>query len=123
MSFKDKIDMTRLPRHIAIIMDGNGRWAQQHGHDRVFGHVHGVDAVRTVTEASAELGVGYLTLYTFSTENWNRPKYEVESLMNLFVETIRKEIEYRRRCQRMLFNIFQEVISIVPVSAHWAVFG
>lgn len=93
MGFKEKIILDKLPMHIAIIMDGNGRWASQHGHDRVFGHEHGVDAVRAAAEASAELGVQYLTLYAFSTENWNRPKYEVDSLMTLFVETIRREIE------------------------------
>jgi undecaprenyl diphosphate synthase len=93
MSFKEKIDLNRLPQHIAIIMDGNGRWASKQGHDRIFGHEHGVDAVRDVAEASAELGIGYLTVYTFSTENWKRPELEVKSLMTLFVETIRKEID------------------------------
>ncbi len=93
MGFKEKIIPDKLPKHIAIIMDGNGRWARQHGHDRIFGHQHGVDAARAAAEASAELGVGYLTLYAFSTENWNRPKYEVEALMTLFVETIRKELD------------------------------
>ncbi len=93
MGFKEKIIPDKLPQHIAIIMDGNGRWARQHGHDRIFGHQHGVDAVRAAAEASAELGVGYLTLYAFSTENWNRPKYEVEALMTLFVETIRRELD------------------------------
>lgn len=93
MGFKEKIIPYKLPRHIAIIMDGNGRWARKHGHDRVFGHQHGVDAVRAAAEASAELGIQYLTLYAFSTENWNRPKNEVDSLMDLFVETIRNEIE------------------------------
>lgn len=93
MSFKEKIDIDKLPLHIAIIMDGNGRWARNQGHDRVFGHEHGVDAVRAVAEASAELGIKYLTLYAFSTENWNRPKIEVDSLMTLFVETIRREID------------------------------
>lgn len=93
MGFKEKIIPDKLPQHIAIIMDGNGRWARQHGHDRIFGHQHGVDAVRAAAEASAELGVGYLTLYAFSTENWSRPKYEVEALMTLFVETIRRELD------------------------------
>lgn len=74
-------------------MDGNGRWARKQGHNRVFGHEHGVDAVRAAAEASAELGVKYLTLYAFSTENWNRPKEEVDSLMGLFVETITREID------------------------------
>lgn len=93
MSFKEKIIIDRLPVHIAIIMDGNGRWAEKQGKDRVFGHQHGVDAVRDASEAAAELGVKYLTLYAFSTENWNRPKFEVDALMGLFVETIKNEIE------------------------------
>jgi undecaprenyl diphosphate synthase len=90
---KEKIDLQRLPRHIAIIMDGNGRWAQEKGQDRLYGHYHGVESVRTIVEACAELGVGYLTLYAFSTENWDRPAYEVTGLMELLVETIRKEVE------------------------------
>lgn len=92
MSLKDKIIPGRLPVHIAIIMDGNGRWAERQGKDRIFGHSHGVDAVRAASEAAAELGVKYLTLYAFSTENWNRPKFEVDALMGLFVETIQNEI-------------------------------
>ena len=92
MSFKDKIIKDKLPVHIAVIMDGNGRWAEKQGKDRVFGHVQGVSAVRNVSEAAAELGVKYLTVYAFSTENWNRPKYEVDALMNLFIETIINEI-------------------------------
>ena len=92
MSLKDQIITDKLPNHIAIIMDGNGRWAKRQGKDRVFGHQHGVDAVRAASEAAAELGVRYLTLYAFSTENWNRPKLEVDALMNLFVETIQNEI-------------------------------
>ena len=93
MGFKERIILDRLPKHIAIIMDGNGRWAEKQGKDRVFGHEHGVDAVRAAAEAAAELGVGYLTLYAFSTENWSRPKFEVDALMTLFVETIQNEIE------------------------------
>lgn len=92
MSLKDKIDIKKLPKHIAIIMDGNGRWAKRHGHDRVFGHYQGVESVREIVEVAAELGIKYLTLYTFSTENWKRPKKEVDALMTLFVETIEKEI-------------------------------
>lgn len=92
MSYKDKINVDRLPKHVAIIMDGNGRWALKQGEDRVFGHHKGVDAVREIAETAAELGVKYITLYTFSTENWNRPRYEVDALMALFVETIEKEI-------------------------------
>ncbi|MCH2021311.1 MAG: isoprenyl transferase [Saprospiraceae bacterium] len=92
MELKDKIDLNNLPQHVAIIMDGNGRWAKQQGKPRVFGHKNGVQSVREVTEAGAEMGIKYMTLYAFSTENWNRPKYEVTALMTLLVSTIRKEI-------------------------------
>ena len=92
MSVQDQIDMTRLPRHIAIIMDGNGRWAQEKGEDRLFGHLHGVESVRNIVEGCAELGIEYLTLYAFSTENWDRPASEVSGLMELLVDTIRKEV-------------------------------
>jgi undecaprenyl diphosphate synthase len=88
---REKIDMGKLPSHIAIIMDGNGRWAEEKGQDRLFGHFHGVESVRDIVEGCAELGIGYLTLYAFSTENWDRPAYEVTGLMELLVETIRKE--------------------------------
>lgn len=91
MSLIDKIDKNRLPGHVAIIMDGNGRWAKQHGHERSFGHENGVTTVRVITEAASELGVGYLTLYTFSTENWNRPQAEVDLLMNLVVASIEQQ--------------------------------
>ncbi|MGK0366194.1 MAG: undecaprenyl diphosphate synthase [Saprospiraceae bacterium] len=90
---KSQINTENLPLHIAIIMDGNGRWAKQHGKPRVFGHQSGVKSVRETTEAAAELGIKYLTLYAFSTENWNRPKFEVNALMALLVETIRKEVK------------------------------
>ncbi|HET6991354.1 MAG TPA: isoprenyl transferase [Bacteroidia bacterium] len=93
MSLKEKIDKSRLPQHVAVIMDGNGRWAQQQGQVRVFGHQSGVTAVRETSEAAAELGVKYLTLYAFSTENWNRPKEEVDALMELLVHTIHAETE------------------------------
>jgi undecaprenyl diphosphate synthase len=92
-SLKTQIDVQRLPRHIAIIMDGNGRWAREKGKDRLYGHFHGVESVRDIVEGCAELGVEYLTLYAFSTENWDRPVYEVTGLMELLVETIRKETE------------------------------
>lgn len=92
MELKDKIDLKNLPKHVAIIMDGNGRWAKQQGKARVFGHQNGVQSVREVTEAGAELGIEYMTLYAFSTENWNRPKLEVTALMTLLVGTIRKEV-------------------------------
>lgn len=85
------VDMTRVPDHVAVIMDGNGRWAQSRGLDRTAGHVEGVVAVRRVTEAASRLGIKYLTLYTFSTENWNRPKEEVDALMHLIVTAIERE--------------------------------
>lgn len=87
-----QIDRSRLPHHIAIIMDGNGRWAKEKGQDRLYGHFHGVESVRDIVEGCAELGIGYLTLYAFSTENWDRPKNEVDGLMALLVDTIRKEV-------------------------------
>ncbi|MCC6582343.1 MAG: isoprenyl transferase [Chitinophagales bacterium] len=93
MAYKEKIDTTRLPEHIAIIMDGNGRWAKAQGKHRIFGHKNGVKAVREVTEGCAEIGVKHLTLYAFSTENWNRPKMEVSALMELLFLTIGKEIK------------------------------
>ena len=91
MSWIEKIDRERLPRHIAIIMDGNGRWAKQHGFMRSIGHENGVTTVRKITEIASERGIGYLTLYTFSTENWNRPKDEVDALMNLVVVAIEQQ--------------------------------
>lgn len=91
MSLVEKIDKSRLPEHVAVIMDGNGRWAKQRNLDRSMGHVEGVNTVRRITETASELGVKYLTLYTFSTENWNRPKEEVDALMNLIVVAIERE--------------------------------
>lgn len=92
-SFREHIDPNNLPRHIAVIMDGNGRWAKKKGAMRIFGHRNAVQSVKDVTEACGELGVKYLTLYAFSTENWNRPKEEVEGLMELLVNTLKKEIK------------------------------
>lgn len=90
---KEHIDPRNLPKHIAVIMDGNGRWAKRQGAARVFGHRNAIKAVREVTEGCAELGVKYLTLYAFSTENWNRPKFEVDALMQLLVHTIGGEMK------------------------------
>jgi len=87
----DQIQKDRIPQHVAIIMDGNGRWAKQHGLQRMFGHKQGVKTVHEITTAAAKMGIQYLTLYAFSTENWNRPKEEVDALMALLVETIRQE--------------------------------
>ena len=93
MDSKPALDTSALPQHIAIIMDGNGRWAKEQGEDRIHGHQHGVLSVREVVEGCAEVGIPYLTLYAFSTENWNRPKHEVDALMELLVSTIRKEVD------------------------------
>jgi len=92
MDIKD-LDKARIPLHVAVIMDGNGRWAKQKGKSRIFGHRNGVKAVRETIECAAEMGVKYLTLYAFSTENWNRPKDEVSGLMELLVITINREIK------------------------------
>ena len=90
-TYKKQIDRNRLPEHIAIIMDGNGRWAKRKGNERIFGHKNGVKAVRNTVEAAAELGIPYLTLYAFSTENWNRPRTEIDALMSLLVSTLDSE--------------------------------
>lgn len=92
MELHNQINQEKLPQHVAIIMDGNGRWAKQHGKQRVFGHRKGAESVRAITEAAAELGIKHLTLYAFSTENWKRPKAEIEALMGLLSNTIHKEI-------------------------------
>jgi undecaprenyl diphosphate synthase len=91
MSLREKIIKDKLPVHVAIIMDGNGRWAKKRGYIRTLGHEKGVDAVRETVEAATELGIGYLTLYAFSTENWSRPKYEIDALMKLLVKSVNKE--------------------------------
>ncbi|WKK57260.1 isoprenyl transferase [Sphingobacterium sp. BN32] len=92
MDYKENIDKSNLPKHIAIIMDGNGRWAKEKGELRVFGHRNGVTAVREALEAAVEIGISYLTLYAFSTENWNRPQFEVDALMELLVDSLNKEL-------------------------------
>jgi undecaprenyl diphosphate synthase len=97
MDILESIDRSKLPKHIAIIMDGNGRWAKERGQDRVYGHHEGVVSVREIVNAAAEIGIQYLTLYAFSAENWNRPKAEVDALMELLVNTIRKEVEELRK--------------------------
>ena len=92
MNTIDTIDKTKLPTHLAIIMDGNGRWAKQHGKMRVFGHENGVKTVRDTVESCVKIGISYLTLYTFSTENWKRPKFEIDTLMRLLVSSLKKEL-------------------------------
>jgi len=93
MGFKEQIDYSRLPKHIAVIMDGNGRWAKGQGKVRVFGHEQGVLSVKDIVEGCVEVGIEYLTLYAFSTENWNRPKEEVDALMQILISTINRETE------------------------------
>jgi len=93
MSLRNQINSDRIPKHVAVIMDGNGRWAKQKGEHRIFGHAKGVESVRETLTAASEIGVDFLTLYAFSTENWNRPKEEVDALMELLVNTIAQEID------------------------------
>jgi undecaprenyl diphosphate synthase len=129
MGYKEQIQPDRIPRHVAIIMDGNGRWAKRQGLARMFGHKQGVDTVHRVTEMSADLGIEYLTLYAFSTENWNRPKEEVDALMVLLVETIVKEtpvlmknnvrltvIGDLSRLPKATYDKFQECIRVTSVN-------
>ncbi len=108
MSYKEEIDINRIPKHIAIIMDGNGRWAKQRGQERCFGHQAGAETVHVIAEEAARLGVKYLTLYTFSTENWGRPANEVAALMGLLVDSIEEEIFMKNNISfRVIGNINQ----------------
>jgi undecaprenyl diphosphate synthase len=116
MGYKEQIDLLKLPQHIAIIMDGNGRWAKGKGKLRVFGHHNGVLSVRDVVEGSCEVGLKYLTLYTFSSENWNRPKMEVMAIMELLVSTIHKEIETFMK-NNVRLNAIGE-LSMLPEKCH-----
>jgi undecaprenyl diphosphate synthase len=115
MSKKDQIITEKLPHHVAIIMDGNGRWAKEKGKDRLFGHYSGVESVRNIVEGCAELGIAYLTLYAFSTENWDRPKDEVTGLMELLVQTIRNEVTDLNKNNIKLFVIGN--LGLLPDSA------
>ena len=90
---REKLNPRNLPRHVAVIMDGNGRWAKKKGAERIFGHKSAIKSVKDITEGCADLGIEYLTLYAFSTENWNRPKLEVDGLMRLLVSSLRKELK------------------------------
>lgn len=115
MSLKEKLNGEKLPRHIAIIMDGNGRWAKEKGQDRLFGHYSGVESVRNIVEGCAELSIEYLTLYAFSTENWDRPKDEVLGLMELLVQTIKQEVATLNKNNIKLHVIGN--IKMLPLSA------
>ncbi|MDP4267586.1 MAG: isoprenyl transferase [Bacteroidota bacterium] len=105
MTLKDKINSKNIPEHVAIIMDGNGRWAKQHGKLRVFGHENGVTAVKKIVEAAAEIGVKNLTLYAFSTENWKRPQSEINALMNLLIKALNKELDSLNKNKIKLYAI------------------
>lgn len=104
MDLRDKLNKNKLPQHVAVIMDGNGRWAKQKNKNRVFGHKNGVQSVRNIVEASGELGIKYLTLYAFSTENWQRPKDEVIALMELLVTALNNEVKKLHK-NRVVFKI------------------
>jgi len=123
MSLKDKIIASRLPQHIAIIMDGNGRWAASHGSARITGHEHGVDAVRSTVEGACEVGIKYLTLYAFSTENWSRPKEEVDALMGLLVHAIRDETSKLKEQNISLMTIgdFSSLPPDVREKLNWSI--
>jgi undecaprenyl diphosphate synthase len=116
MTLKQKLIAEKLPRHIAIIMDGNGRWAKEKGKDRLFGHYNGVESVRNIVEGCAELEIEFLTLYAFSTENWDRPKDEVTGLMELLVKTIRTEVATLNKNNIRLHVIGN--IDMLPPNAH-----
>jgi undecaprenyl diphosphate synthase len=116
MNLKDQIDRNSLPRHVAMIMDGNGRWAEKKGVERIFGHRNGVESVRQVVEAAGELGVEYLTLYAFSTENWNRPRNEIDGLMALLTRSITNETKKLNENNVRLLVIGK--VSDLPKSVH-----
>ncbi len=118
MTKKDQILKGNVPEHVAVIMDGNGRWAKEQGEDRVFGHISGVHSVREVLKSAAKIGVKYLTLYTFSTENWNRPQEEVDALMDLLVNTIVGEVDDLNKNGVRLLTIGDE--SALPSSCSGA---
>src|SRR5690554_6123638 len=116
MDFKSQIKPDLVPAHIAVIMDGNGRWAKNRGEDRVFGHLNGVNSVRETLEAATEIGVKFLTLYAFSTENWERPREEVSALMDLLVQTILKEIDSLQKNEVRLKAIGD--LTMLPENCH-----
>ena len=113
MAYKENIDMTHIPAHIAIIMDGNGRWAKQRGQVRSFGHQAGAETVHIITEEAARLGVKYLTLYTFSTENWNRPQDEVNALMALLMDSIEEETFMKNNVSFRIIGDMEKLPSMV----------
>jgi undecaprenyl diphosphate synthase len=123
MTIKDKIQKDKLPKHIAIIMDGNGRWAAKQGNQRIFGHEHGVESVRSTVEGATEIGIQYLTLYAFSTENWSRPHDEVNALMGLLVQAINDETEKLKEQNVRLTMIgdFDSLPEDVQTKLNWSI--
>jgi len=123
MTLKDKIISSKLPQHVAIIMDGNGRWAALHGSARISGHEHGVEAVRSVVEGACETGIKYLTLYAFSTENWARPKEEVDALMELLVQAINDETKKlkEQNISLQMIGDFYSLPSEVQEKLNWSI--
>ncbi|WP_159519103.1 isoprenyl transferase [Sunxiuqinia indica] len=123
MTIKDKIQKDKLPKHIAIIMDGNGRWAAKQGNQRIFGHEHGVESVRSTVEGATEIGIQYLTLYAFSTENWSRPHDEVNALMGLLVQAINDETEKLKEQNVRLTMIgdFASLPKDVQTKLNWSI--
>lgn len=126
MLYKEQIDLNRIPRHVAIIMDGNGRWAKQRGHERSFGHQAGAETVHIIAEEAARLGIKYLTLYTFSTENWNRPSNEVAALMGLLFDSIEEETFMKNNIsfrvvgdiEKLPTNVQQRLYTCVEHTSH-----
>ena len=116
--YKEQVDMTRIPRHIAIIMDGNGRWAQERGKERIYGHQEGVSRVKEVMTAAVHLGVEYLTLYTFSTENWNRPEEEVTALMALLLKHMEEELFIKNNARFRVIGDMERLPKAVQDACH-----
>ena len=119
MSYIEQIDKTRIPQHVAIIMDGNGRWAKQRGKERTYGHHAGAETVQKITEDAARLGIKYLTLYTFSTENWNRPQKEVSALMNLLLDSI--EASLKACIEHTVHNTGMCLVLALSYSSRWEI--
>ncbi len=116
--YKEQLDFNRIPKHIAIIMDGNGRWAKEKGLDRTMGHQQGADVVHKVMEEAVRLGVNYLTLYTFSTENWNRPEYEVAALMSLLLKHMEEEVFMKNNARFKVIGEIERLPEVVRNACH-----
>lgn len=123
MTLKEKLNASKIPEHVAIIMDGNGRWAAQHGNERFFGHEQGVESVRSVLEGAGDIGIKYLTLYAFSTENWSRPKSEVDALMGLLVHAINNETESlkEKNVRLSMIGDFDSLPAEVQEKLNWSI--